>query len=278
MEPERSCDQALDGRNRSLLLERTILTVRRLWFDAREVPLGGASAVIEPGGELLMLVDGDAARAEELAGVAAARNACVVVTSYTRPENLASRLRDQGFRCLLRHGVYVFEPRAPRRIGAAERPSGLFGLIRRLRSQPPLTVQRVVHPEQLCDWNEVCWRAFGSRGTVEDSHAEKRRAFERMGARASWYLASCGGRPAGTAILFENEGVGQILAVGTLPGLRGRGIATALLTRILSDWDERRGGLLFLDTRQGSNAERLYLRFGFRFAYLRELFGPPTFA
>jgi len=95
-----------------------------------------------------------------------------------------------------------------------------------------------------------------------------------MGGRALWYLARLGQVPVGTAILYLGEQAAQILAVGTRPGYRRRGVATALVRRAIADFRARGRGVLFLDTWPGSGAERLYLRLGFQRAYIRTMYAP----
>ena len=147
----------------------------------------------------------------------------------------------------------------------------------RCRAPLPVRVEQITEQE-LPAWNQVCWRAFDSRGSLEHSLKEKLAAFRSMGAAANWYLARAGEEPAGTAILYQAEDAAQVLAVGTLPAYRDRGIASALVRRIIADWQAGGSGLLFLDTAPGSAAERLYQRLGFRQAYRREIYGPTRFS
>jgi len=253
---------------RAATLERVILAVRRHWFAAASSDLGCAVGLVESGGELISLVDGDSEQADALVANAALRGAYVVATSFSQPPDLALRLRRQGFRLIQRHGVYVFEPgvrRAPVR----------HGLLSRLLWREPLSV--TVHKADAGEipvWNEVCWRAFGPRGTLEASLQEKQQAFCSMGSAGSWYLAVAEGRAVGTACMFCTPEASQVLAVGTLPAFRGRGIASALMAQVIRDWESGDAGLLFLDASPGSVAERLYLRIGFRAVYVRELYVP----
>jgi GNAT superfamily N-acetyltransferase len=150
---------------------------------------------------------------------------------------------------------------------------GFFGLLGRRQKVPAITV-RQIGADELPTWNGVCWRAFGGRGSESDALREKRQAFRSMGASARWYLATADGRPAGTAILHQTPELGQVLAVGTDPGARGRGVATAVMRSLLHDWQQEGSGFLFLDTTPGSPAEQLYLRLGFRAAYVREVYAP----
>lgn len=253
----------------AMVMEGAILEVRRHWFGAAETVHAGAVSVLEPGGELIMFVDCDGPRADDLIAEAAARGAYVVATDYSRPRDLGARLRQAGYRVLQRHGAYLYGGRpAP----APAQRRGWVGLLR-LRESLAITV-REIGPSELPAWNEVCWWSFGSRASLPASLQEKERAFHCMGARGRWYLAFAGDRPVGTACLFQGTRAAQVLAVGTLPAFRGRGVAQAVMHRVISDWEQCGSGVLFLDTMPGGRAERLYLRLGFRPTYLRDLYAP----
>lgn len=268
---ERAWSGPLMRAEEGLVLERVALAARRLWFGSEEVPLGGATALMEPGDALLMLVDASAAQAGELTAFAVENQAWVLLTSFSRPTDLAMRLRRAGYRLAQRSAAYLLEPGRdsrwstvrPRRYRCAE----LF------RRNAEVSVQEV-SGEDLLAWNTVCWRAFGMRGREADSLAEKQEAFARMRGISRWYLAWASGRPAGTALLFQGTAAAEILALGTEPSLRRCGIGTAVLRRVMADWQEWGEGPLFLDTRPGSPAERLYLAAGFRLAYMRDLYAP----
>jgi GNAT superfamily N-acetyltransferase len=262
-------------RERALVMERVIMAVRERWFGARIKPMPCATAVVEPGGEMYMCVDGDSARVDGLVAEAARRSCYVVATTASRPPDLGARLRQAGFRVVLSHQTYVldaaaYDPQAGLQAGPPRK-----GLLR-LLTRPRLTgVQvRQIGAHDLPAWNSVCWRAFGSRDSESYSLQEKERAFAAMGAAGRWYLATHAGRPVGTAVLYQDAEAAQVLAVGTLAAHRGRGVATAIMHRVIADWQADGWGFLFLDTTPGSAAERLYQRLGFAQAYLREVFAP----
>ncbi len=253
-----------------------MLAVRQHWFGASAAPAEGAIRVREPSGELLMLVDTDGAGADRLVESAARHGSYVVVTDFSRPRCLVRRLRMSGFRRVHRHGVYTLEDPPILNEPSHAKPGGLLGLLRgRLRT--PVEV-RQVGAADLPVWNRVCWLAFGRRHDEADSLAEKRRAYDSMGSAARWYLATVGGKPAGTAILYQEEMAAQVLAVGTLPVFRRMGVATAVMRHLIRDWLEEGVGLLFLDTAPGGPAERLYQRLGFRRRYVREVYAPVSSA
>ena len=253
------------------LLERVMLTVRCHWFNAEATDLRCAVGLVESGGELISLIDSDPAEADALLAEAALRGAYVVTTTFSRPSDLSLRLRRQGFRLIQRHGVYVYDPAATALPARAERR----GLLSRLIWREPLPVViRKVDAGEIPVWNEICWRAFGPRGTLEASLREKQQAFHSMAGRGSWFLAAVGERAVGTACLFRSPEASQVLAVGTIPAYRGRGVAARLMETVIHDWRLEGGGPLFLDTNPGGVAERLYLRIGFHRFYMRELYAP----
>ncbi|MDB4897420.1 MAG: family acetyltransferase [Firmicutes bacterium] len=270
------CQSGDDEWQQSMIMERAILLIRQLWFGAREASMGPASLIVEPGGEMVMFLDGPDAAVDAVIAEAAGRGAYITATSLSRPHDLPERLAEAGFRPVLRQAAYVWDGQG---VAAAPAPTpppvrrGLFGLLGGRRQLPGVVV-RQIDAAELPAWNAICWRAFGARGNEADALHEKRHAFRTMGTSARWYLATVGGRPAGTAILHQTPDLGQVLAVGTDPGSRGQGVATAVMRRLVQDWQQDGSGFLFLDTTPGSPAEQLYLRIGFRQAYVREVYAP----
>lgn len=276
MNPERRAHATLMKREQAALMERVMVRVRRLWFGSQEVSLHHATLLVESGGELLLCVDTDSASADELVTRAAESGAYMAVTGFSRPGDLGARLRKVGFTVVQRHGTYILDEGAydaalPQNVSDLQ-SSGVFSFLHR-RRQAVVTV-RSVGEEELPAWNGVCWRAFGRRGSEADSLLEKQHAFLAMGDTADWYLAYLGERPVGTAICYQECEAAQVLAVGTLPECRRRGVATALLQRLIHDWRQRNHGFLFLDTAPEGAAAQLYHRLGFRYAYLREIYAP----
>ncbi|HEY3368290.1 MAG TPA: GNAT family N-acetyltransferase [Symbiobacteriaceae bacterium] len=273
MQLQRMPDQPLSDRERAYMMEQVIMEIRRMWFGGEQEKLAAAVCLKEISGQMAMLVDGTPAEVADLANWAAKMNVYVVDTSYSRPEDLGARLRKRGFKLVQRHAEYVWNGRAAE---TAPRGPARRGLLSLLRRREPVAVQVApVDLAGLSDWNAVCWRAFGARCSESAALAEKAASFRAMGERGRWYLASVAGRPVGTAILYQGEEAAQVLAVGTLGAFRGRGVATAVMERVLRDWQHDGRGFLFLDATPGSNAERLYLRLGFSRAYFRDIYAPP---
>lgn len=264
-------NQEVSPEQQAVSMERTMMDVRRHWFGAREISLTGAISVQESGGELLMCLDGPPAELEVTLSEAAGRGAYVVVTSWSRPADLPARLQRWGYRLVQRHGSYAYTPTDDLQTSAPER-RGLLAMFGR-RIWRDLTVE-VIGEANLTEWNEVCWAAFGQRGTLQQSLHEKQRAFTSMGDQARWYVARRSGRPVGTACAYYGAQATQVMAVGTLPSQQGRGVATAVLKQVIHDWEGAGAKLLFLDTSPKGAAERLYLRLGFRQSYVREVYAP----
>lgn len=77
----------------------------------------------------------------------------------------------------------------------------------------------------------------------------------------SLYLLQVDGQPTSTTLVLRTGSVVGVCAVATKPEYRGRGLATTLLARARRD---AAGGRLTLQVVEGSDAERLYLKLGFR--------------
>lgn len=251
------------------VMEDVLLAMREMWFGATATPFYCGRLLVEPEGELIAQIDGSPAEADLLVAEASRRRAYAVVTPFTRPPDLPRRLRACGYHVVQRQGTYVYEPGT-----AAAKVPQRRNLLSWFRRELPVEID-TVGAADLPLWNRICFEAFGPRGlTEQQSLLEKQRAYANMGERALWYIARAGGEPAGTAILYTGPQAGQVLAVGTLPRFRGRGIATIITRRALADFATRGRGFLFLDTRPGSQAERIYLSLGFQPAYVRTVYAP----
>lgn len=256
-----------------LVMERVLLEQRRIWFDARTWQTAAACWCTESEGELVMLVDASPAEADNLITEARRRRAFVVSTPFSHPEDLAQRLVQAGMRRVQAQGTYIYRggPTLPPQ--PARRGFSLAGLLGARPGPLPVDVETIGLPG-LAIWNKACYRAFAPRGVSEfESLTEKTRALRNMGEAGSWYLATHQGQAVGTAIRYQGQGAAIVMAVGTDPRWRGRGIATALMQAIVADHSRQGHGFLFLDTQPGGNAERLYLQLGFVPAYVREVYG-----
>jgi GNAT superfamily N-acetyltransferase len=243
-------------------MERVFQRVREDWFGAQPRLIQGAVLLAEPRGELIMHVNATLEEADDLLALALQRRSFVLLTDWSRPADLGERLRRRGFR-LYHVGETFLWP------NEVVRP-------RHERRQAPAVRVEVIPRSLLPIWSEVCRRSFLQRVDPAAALAEKETAWEGMGDRARWYLGWSDGIPVATAILVQTEAAAQVLAVGTLPGMRGRGIASALMRRVIHDWQSQAQGqsFLFLDTESGGEAARLYQGLGFQPLYRRELWIP----
>jgi GNAT superfamily N-acetyltransferase len=250
-------------------MEGVFQEVREAWFGARPEPVGGALALREERGELWMHLDAQPDEVDALLAAAAARGACLVRTPFSRPTDLADRLPRRGFRLHQVGETFVWTGEGAGPTGG-RRPRVGWPRLRRVADPTIQVIDRGLLPT----WTEVCRRAFGQRITPAEALAEKERAWDGMGERARWYLAWVEGIPVATAMLYQSARAAQVLAVGTLPGMRGRGIATALMRRLTADWQAQGSGFLFLDTDPDGQAASLYRTLGFRPVYRREVWIP----
>ncbi|WP_406046930.1 GNAT family N-acetyltransferase [Kribbella sp. NBC_00889] len=88
----------------------------------------------------------------------------------------------------------------------------------------------------------------------------------------SLYVLRVDGDPAAVTLVLRSGPVTGIYAVATKPAYRGRGLASALLAQARRD---AAGGRLTLQVVEGSDAERLYLKLGFRPAFWSPHFRRP---
>jgi len=86
------------------------------------------------------------------------------------------------------------------------------------------------------------------------------------------YLGSFRGEPSCTQYLFYENGEGGINMVSTKESLRGRGLASAMIQRLIEDAQELGIERLSLETRADSPPERLYTKLGFATIARHEIF------
>jgi GNAT superfamily N-acetyltransferase len=101
----------------------------------------------------------------------------------------------------------------------------------------------------------------------------------------TYYLGIVEGQPVATLHLLVNGGAhgessktGGIYAVGTMRTYRRRGVATALISRAVSDARAAGCDVIGLQAAAGGSAERLYARLGFVPAFESQLWVEPVAA
>jgi GNAT superfamily N-acetyltransferase len=106
------------------------------------------------------------------------------------------------------------------------------------------------------------WRAMLREKAVKNYSAPEQ----------SLYVLRVDGDPASVTLVLRSGPVTGIYAVATKPPYRGRGLASTLLDQARRD---AAGGRLTLQVVEGSDAERLYLKLGFRPAFRSPHFRRP---
>ena len=91
----------------------------------------------------------------------------------------------------------------------------------------------------------------------------------------SLYLLRVDGDPASVTLVLRTGPVFGVYAVATKPAYRGRGLASALLAQARRDAARAEGARLALQVVEGSDAERLYLKLGFRAVFRSPHFRRP---
>ncbi|MFN8418758.1 MAG: GNAT family N-acetyltransferase [Anaerolineae bacterium] len=159
----------------------------------------------------------------------------------TEPADLAVQLQAQGFQ----HAFHSFGM-------ALEMPSW------QPRDLPPISYERVADDQLMQVWANIVSAAFHGFSsqtllTIFSGISDP---------RWSYYLGFVQGKPVTTvSLLTTGETVG-VYWVGTLPAVRGQGLAASLLNAVLSqEIDKERQKLIILHALEP--AHNLYLRLGF---------------
>jgi GNAT superfamily N-acetyltransferase len=125
--------------------------------------------------------------------------------------------------------------------------------------------------KEIQEWTRTYLRAFyGDQRLGEKVDAIMRRVVRDK--KATVMLARVGRDPVGCAALYRSAGgVIGAYCIGTDPSFRGRGVAAAMLDamRGIAEGERRR---LILQTMASDGAEGLYLKAGFKLAYVKDLF------
>ena len=236
------------------VFEQLWVEFRARWCACRD--LGGARAFHHDDVKVPMLhrvveVDVDGAGADRLIDAALAHfrdkafDCAFTLTPLDRPADLGERLRRRGFDLSIRAIAMLCDrPAEPLRAPEVEvvvPEAGDYGL-----------------------WAEVWCRSFD----LPPEAGELGRAVLDI-PEVRLYLARRGGEPAGAALLYSDHRMGYVDLVGTLPGHRRRGVASALVARAVDDSRALGNRWTSLETEADSDAEKVYRRRGFRRMHLR---------
>lgn len=177
------------------------------------------------------------------------------VTSLSRPSDLAIHLLQHGLRRMAGSITVLAHDQAAGPLVRAEPQYS-----HRLHN---LSIETIT-PGDLLLWADTFKRGFETE-LNDDMFVTWSRCMS-SGA-ATFYLASAGSVPAGTAILFSDRGTGAISTVSTLPQWRYHGIASALIHRCSTDSAAQGDDLLTISADSETAAERLYRHLGFTATY-----------
>ncbi|GAC1371340.1 MAG: ribosomal protein S18-alanine N-acetyltransferase [Pseudarthrobacter sp.] len=85
-----------------------------------------------------------------------------------------------------------------------------------------------------------------------------------------YLVAECGGDIVGYAGLMCIEPIADVQTIAVVPEFEGRGIGSALLTRLIEEARRRRAADVLLEVREDNpRAQQLYVRFGFEQIHVR---------
>ena len=134
-------------------------------------------------------------------------------------------------------------------------------------SDSPRVDEVVDLDEGFLDWYRASRDDFGEQTdyTAEVIDQLFRRDLDVFAPRGMrFFVGFIDGARAGLATLQSVAGVGYINSVVTMPEFRRRGVASALVTRVVSESLSQGDQLVHLLTEDGGAAQRLYERLGFR--------------
>ena len=131
-------------------------------------------------------------------------------------------------------------------------------------------VEQVTTPEVMDDYLHayvVGW------GIADKDQAQFKANVRPWHGQPGWslYLARINGQPAAAATLFVQEGVGYLADAATAPGMRNRGLQTALLKRRISDACIAGVDVVFSGAAPFSTSHRNMERVGLRVQFVRSL-------
>jgi ribosomal protein S18 acetylase RimI-like enzyme len=88
----------------------------------------------------------------------------------------------------------------------------------------------------------------------------------------AFYVGFFDGKPVGTTLLVETQGLAGIYAVATLPDYRKRGVGSSLMAQAIAEATQRGTQTITLQVVEGSYAESLYKKLGFKTDFSARIF------
>jgi GNAT superfamily N-acetyltransferase len=178
----------------------------------------------------------------------------------TRPATFPQQLIEHGFRKQAEETWMVLEAQPANFL----KPDDLLHIhILRTDSEPAL-IQAYI------DCYNVCFRMTPTAGA---GFGESFRGVLPHPAGIH-YVATLAGAPVSAMSLFSAHGLACVYNVSTFPAYRGRGIAAALLQRLIYDSSLLGNHILFLQAVHHGPAQPLYERMGFRTHFVRDWYLP----
>ncbi|HEU4522429.1 MAG TPA: GNAT family N-acetyltransferase [Thermoanaerobaculia bacterium] len=169
---------------------------------------------------------------------------CLKVTPFSRPANLETRLLETGW------AVATTLTHMVKSTGTATQTAQGIGI-------------RVCTTEDdVRTFSEVQSTAFGAPEWVRWVHKVNVVNVPRTDQR--FYVADVDGEPSGVCLLVVTGDVAGLYAVATLPAVRHRGVARALVDRAASDARDMGASVLCLNTLKHGPAEQAFARLGFQ--------------
>jgi ribosomal protein S18 acetylase RimI-like enzyme len=89
-----------------------------------------------------------------------------------------------------------------------------------------------------------------------------------------FFIAEIDGTPAGVVLMIVHEGIAGIYAVATPPQFRKNGVSTSILKHAVIEAKKLGCSTITLQVKNGSYAESLYRKLGFKTAFEMQIFGP----
>ncbi|NLH99119.1 MAG: GNAT family N-acetyltransferase [Chthonomonadales bacterium] len=133
---------------------------------------------------------------------------------------------------------------------------------KRLRSGETITLAVVEAPD--AEFDSCILTLLAHKGGAWDHHMREALSGRADALETRWYLAFMGAQPVANAMVVERHGVGILGHVFTQEAHRQKGICSAVLHELMTDFQARRGLSLLLGTGYESVAYRIYESFGFR--------------
>ncbi len=136
-------------------------------------------------------------------------------------------------------------------------------------TRPGSVVCTFVDERRADEWSTAYLSAFYGEDLLFTPVLDSVRRALRRG-KSKLLLAEFQGQIAGTLAIHTRAGYSGVYCVGTLPELRGRGVATGMLSEAFR-LTQRLGTKFILQTFASDAVEGLYLKLGFRRAYSKRV-------